>query len=61
MMLPLYGGLVPSYGWLIAMVRSENDPSTVCSDVAPMRIHSSPKPLPIPLVIIASSTPPLVS
>src|SRR5215472_2410690 len=38
----------------MAMVRSEKDPSTVCSEVAPKRIHSSPKPLLIPLLIIAS-------
>ena len=38
------------------MVRSEKDPSTVCSEVAPMRIHSSPKPVLIPLLIMASST-----
>ena len=42
--LPLYGGVTPGYGVLSAMVRSENDPSTVCSEVAPSRIHSSPKP-----------------
>ena len=29
---------------LSAIVRSENEPSTVCSDVAPNLIHSSPKP-----------------
>ena len=33
------------------MVRSENEPSTPCSEVAPKRIHSSPKPVSIPLVI----------
>ena len=54
--LPLYGGLMPGYGGLSAMVRSENDPSTVCSEVAPNRIHSSPKPLQMPPAIIASST-----
>ena len=36
------------------MVRSEKEPSTVCSDVAPNRIHSSPKPVVIPLLIIDS-------
>jgi hypothetical protein len=41
---------------LSAIVRSENDPSTVCSLVAPNRIHSSPKPLMMPPEIIASST-----
>ena len=46
---------------LIAIVRSENDPSTVCSDVAPSLIHSSPKPVVMPLAIIESSTPPLAS
>jgi hypothetical protein len=43
------------------MVRSENDPSTVCSEVAPNRIHSSPKPVMMPPAIIASSTLPLAS
>ena len=41
------------------MVRSENDPSAVCSEVAPKRIHSSPKPLLMPFLIIASSIFPL--
>ena len=49
------------YGVLIAIVRSENEPSTVCSAVAPNLIHSSPKPLWIPAEIIASSVRPLVS
>ena len=53
--------LTPGYGLLSAMVRSENDPSTVCSEVAPKRIHSSPKPLMMPAVIIDSSTLPLDS
>ena len=39
---------MPGYGTLSAMVRSENDPSTVCSEVAPNRIHSSPKPVSMP-------------
>ena len=51
----------PGYGVLSAIVRSENDPSTVCSDVAPNRIHSSPKPLLMPPAIIASRTLPLAS
>ena len=58
---PEYGGLLPGYGVLSAIVRSENDPSTVCSLVAPKRIHSSPKPVRIPAAIIASSTAPLLS
>ena len=37
--------LLPGYGWLSAIVRSENEPSIVCSDVAPSLIHSSPKPV----------------
>ena len=57
--LPLYGGSMPGYGSLSAIVRSENEPSTVCSDVAPNRIHSSPKPVLMPLAIIESSTRPL--
>ena len=36
------------------MVRSENKPSTVCSEVAPNLIDSSPKPVWIPAAIIAS-------
>ena len=40
---------MPGYGVLMAMVRSENEPSTVCSEVAPNRIHSSPKPVSMPL------------
>ena len=60
-MFPLYGGSTPAYGVLIAIVRSENDPSTVCSLVAPSRIHSSPKPLEIPPVIIPSSVAPPAS
>ncbi len=52
---------MPAYGPLIAIVRSENDPSTVCSEVAPNRIHSSPKPVERPPVIIDSSTAPLAS
>ena len=44
---------------LSAIVRSENEPSTVCSDVAPNLIHSSPKPVMMPLAIIDSSTRPL--
>ena len=43
------------------MVRSENEPSTVCSEVAPSLIHSSPNPVAMPPVIIASSTWPLAS
>ena len=54
--LPLYGGVMPGYGMLSAIVRSENEPSTVCSDVAPNLIHSSPKPVVMPLAIIDSST-----
>ena len=42
-------------------MRSENEPSTVCSEVAPNRIHSSPKPVWMPPAIIASSTLPLAS
>ncbi len=49
------------YGWLSAIVRSENEPSIVCSDVAPSLIHSSPNPVRIPFVIIDSSTLPLTS
>ena len=49
------------YGVDIAIVRSENDPSTVCSAVAPNLIQSSPKPLCMPAEIIASSDRPLVS
>jgi len=56
-----YGGVMPGYGWLSAIVRSENDPSTVCSDVAPKRTHSSPKPVCMPPAIIASSTVPPAS
>ena len=41
---------------LIAIVRSENEPSTVCSEVAPNLIHSSPKPVSMPLVIMSLST-----
>ena len=44
---------------LSAIVRSENEPSTVCSDVAPSLIHSSPKPVLMPPAIIESSTRPL--
>ena len=59
--LPLYGGVTPGYGVLSAIVRSENDPSTVCSEVAP-----KPDPLVaeaglMPPAIIASSTLPLAS
>ena len=43
------------------IVRSENDPSAVCSEVAPNLIHSSPKPVMIPFAIIASSMLPLTS
>jgi hypothetical protein len=43
------------------MVRSENEPSTVCSEVAPNLIHSSPNPVCIPAAIIASSARPLGS
>ncbi len=60
-MFPLYGGETPAYGVLRAIVRSENDPSTECSDVAPNRIHPSPKPLLIPPAIMASRTLPLAS
>ena len=60
-MLPRYFGSIPEYGPLIAMVRSENEPSTVCSDVAPNLIHSSPKPVWIPLVIIDSRVLPFAS
>jgi hypothetical protein len=35
-------------------VRSENDPSQVCSEVAPRRIHSSPNPVAMPFLIIPS-------
>ena len=52
---------MPTYGTLSAMVRSENEPSTVCSEVAPSRIHSSPKPVLRPVVIIDSRTLPLAS
>ena len=52
---------MPGYGVLSAIVRSENEPSTVCSEVAPKRIHSSPKPVLMPPVIIDSSTLPLAS
>jgi hypothetical protein len=44
---------------LKAIVRSENDPSTVCSDVAPNLTHSSPKPVLMPPVLIDSSNRPL--
>ena len=54
-------GSIPGYGPLIAIVRSENEPSTVCSDVAPKLIHSSPNPVAIPLVIIDSRTLPVAS
>ena len=54
--LPLYGGWTPGYGVLSAIVRSENDPSTVCSDVAPNLIHSSPKPVVMPAVIMEFRT-----
>ncbi len=37
------------------MVRSENEPSTVCSAVAPKLMYSSPKPVSMPLLIMASS------
>ena len=57
--LPLYGGVTPGYGVLSAIVRSENEPSTVCSEVAPNLIHSSPKPVWMPAVIIASRARPL--
>ena len=43
------------------MVRSENEPSTVCSEVEPNLIHSSPKPVWMPAEIIASSAGPPVS
>ena len=59
--LPLYGGVTPGYGVLSAMVRSENEPSTRCSDVDPNLIHSSPNPVRMPAAIIASSVAPLVS
>ena len=52
---------MPGYGMLSAIVRSENEPSTVCSDVAPNLIHSSPKPVMMPPAIIESSTRPLAS
>ena len=48
-------------GTLNAIVRSENEPSRTCSEVAPNLIHSSPKPVWTPAVIIESSTRPLVS
>ena len=47
---------MPGKGSLIAIVRSENDPSTVCSAVAPKRIQSSPKPVRMPEAIMESST-----
>ncbi len=59
--LPLYGGVTFGYGIDKAMVRSENDPSTVCSEVAPNLIQSSPKPLWMPALIIASRARPLDS
>jgi len=40
----------------MAMVRSENEPSTRCSAVAPNLIHSSPNPVCRPERIIASIT-----
>ena len=43
------------------MVLSENEPSTVCSEVAPNLIQSSPKPLCMPALIMASNDRPLVS
>jgi hypothetical protein len=43
---------------LSAIVRSENEPSTVCSAVAPSLTHSSPNPVMMPPVIIESSTRP---
>jgi hypothetical protein len=57
----LYGGSIPLYGTLIAIVRSENEPSTVCSDVAPYLIQSSPSPVLIPSANIEFNTPPLAS
>ena len=60
-MLPVYGGWEPGYGVPSAIVRSENDPSIVCSEVAPNLIQSSPKPVVRPLAIIESSTLPLDS
>ena len=52
---------IPEYGPLIAIVRSENEPSTVCSMVAPSLIHSSPNPVFSPRRIMASSSAPIDS
>ena len=43
------------------MVRSENEPSAVCSKVAPSLIHSSPNPVVMPAEIIASNSGPMAS
>ena len=45
---------IPAAPVLHDIVRSENEPSTVCSWVAPMRTHSSPNPVRMPASIIFS-------